>query len=104
MSLILNGYLFNAARWSLKEPHSNHAAEPRRPAPAVPVADHAEGDVGTTQKDDVPRAKEECERIPREKRASHLNGGEVDALPLRGKTPRHAEEKTLGLPTLKHRL
>jgi hydroxymethylglutaryl-CoA reductase (NADPH) len=104
MSLILNGYLFNAARWSLKEPHSNVTSEPLRQAPASPIADPKESAPYDTRKDTKVRSKEECEQLLREKRAAHLNDEELIQLSLRGKIPGHAIEKTLENPALMSRL
>lgn len=109
MSLVLNGYLFNAARWSIKEPDhadaaSRDAAIASAPLPPVPEYDpkmnghateheaangHADG---TIQK----RSKEECEALLAEKKVSELNDEELTELSLRGKIPGYALEKTLG--------
>ena len=104
MSLILNGYLFNAARWSLKEPHPSPSPEPRRPAPVHDVVNQEGGPPKITQQDGIPRSKAECESLLREKRAAHLTDEELIALSLRGKIPGHAIEKTLEDPALMSRL
>ena len=104
MSLILNGYLFNAARWSLKEPQPSPASEPRQQAPVHPVVNHEEGARDTTEQDHMPRSKEECEGLLREKRGAQLTDDELIALSLRGKIPAHAIEKTLEDPALMSRL
>jgi hydroxymethylglutaryl-CoA reductase (NADPH) len=88
LSIVLNGYLFNAARFSIKEPE---AAEPP-PAPA-PVQTPR---VAVEYKDDgVKRTKEEVDTMLKEKKASLLNDEELIALSLRGKIPGYALEKTM---------
>lgn len=104
MSLVLNGYLFNAARWSIKEPKQEEKTivkEVYLPAPApadveddVPVkmngnSHPANGDVNHI------RTKAECEAILKEKKAPTLNDEELIELSLRGKIPGYALEKTL---------
>lgn len=101
LSLILNGYLFNAARWTIKEP--DHPAEPIQriipepePEPPEPGAE-----IGST----IPRrSREECEAMVKEKRAAQLNDEEIIALSLRGKIPGYALEKSMEDPELMSRL
>lgn len=90
LSIILNGYLFNAARWSIKEPEAVPAApkspvvEPKREYPAF-----------DTVQDGSQRSVEECEKMLKEKRAPHMADEELIALSLRGKIPGYALEKTM---------
>lgn len=110
MSLVLNGYLFNAARWSIKEPDNSESASRDgaiKAAPLPPLAEYdpkmninasgpesANGHAvnGAIQK----RSKEECELLLAEKKTSELNDEELTELTLRGKIPGYALEKTLG--------
>ncbi|KAG9527422.1 3-hydroxy-3-methylglutaryl-CoA reductase 2, partial [Aureobasidium melanogenum] len=108
MSLVLNGYLFNAARWSIKEPGHGESTSGEAAPKAAPLPPLAEYDAkmnidaaglenghaanGTIQK----RSKEECELLLAEKRTSELNDEELTELSLRGKIPGYALEKTLG--------
>lgn len=106
LSLILNGYLFNAARWSLKEPQSpvpSPSEVPRvdqvdlvqtpRPKPAKPVL-HASSS----------RSRAECEQLLKDKQAAYLTDEELIDLSLRGKIPGYAIEKTLENPEVMTRL
>ncbi|KAK5001890.1 hypothetical protein LTR28_012109, partial [Elasticomyces elasticus] len=119
MSLVLNGYLFNAARWSIKdaEQHADASDVKQAKTGALSTADRAangqiEGHVGAprdfeTQASDGEliepteaemsrkRTREECETMLKEKRAPHLNDSELVDLSLRGKIPGYALEKTL---------
>nr|POF07674.1 3-hydroxy-3-methylglutaryl-coenzyme a reductase [Quercus suber] len=108
MSLVLNGYLFNAARWSIKEtdparenvatiaePKTNgHAVAPGAPLPedkdSEDRADAATSD-GVSK-----RTREECEEMAKNKQAHLLNDAELVDLALRNKVPGYALEKTLG--------
>lgn len=90
LSIILNGYLFNAARWSIKEPESVPAApkvamvEPKKEYPKVDL-----------NPDTPKRSPEECEAFMKEKRAAYLSDEELIELSLRGKIPGYALEKTM---------
>jgi hydroxymethylglutaryl-CoA reductase (NADPH) len=122
MSLVLNGYLFNAARWSIKEPEheqsvppqpvANISRSPERPrspanghpkAPVLRINDEiAAGAVpGTPIAPVIPgnalrkRTREECESMVKNKQAPYLDDDEVVDLSLRGKIPGYALEKTL---------
>ncbi|KAK4982252.1 3-hydroxy-3-methylglutaryl-coenzyme A (HMG-CoA) reductase isozyme, partial [Elasticomyces elasticus] len=119
MSLVLNGYLFNAARWSIKdaEQHADASDFKQAKTGALSTADRAangqiEGHVGaprdfeTQASDGEPiepaeaemlrkRTREECEMMLKEKRAPHLSDSELVDLSLRGKIPGYALEKTL---------
>ncbi|KAK4552912.1 3-hydroxy-3-methylglutaryl-coenzyme A (HMG-CoA) reductase isozyme [Recurvomyces mirabilis] len=119
MSLVLNGYLFNAARWSIKDPELEQAraqsvsGESVRPTsshgrqtsmngvarpPALAIGDaeavtdgHLDGAAVPGQK----RTVEECEALLKEKKAPFLHDQELIDLSLRGKIPGYALEKTL---------
>lgn len=90
LSVILNGYLFNAARWSLKEPAtiSTFAEE------TVSEPKKVERPIGLKQ-DGSTRTREECEALLKEKRAAILTDDELIDLSLRGKIPGYALEKTM---------
>ncbi|KAK5107309.1 hypothetical protein LTR62_001402 [Meristemomyces frigidus] len=119
MSLVLNGYLFNAARWSIKDPEleqaraqsvsmetqarptSSHGRKASMNGAAVPLA-LLDGEPATITELDVERADpatrrtvEQCEAILKEKKAPLLNDQELTDLSLRGKIPGYALEKTL---------
>ena len=104
MSLILNGYLFNAARWSLKEPHTSNNPQPARHAPAEQPEPLEDGSADAEPKSEKTRSRQECEELLREKKAAQLNDEELVDLALRGKIPGHAIEKTLEAPALMSRL
>ncbi|GAB7363266.1 hypothetical protein MBLNU230_g3548t1 [Neophaeotheca triangularis] len=113
MSLVLNGYLFNAARWSIKEPHDDsetnqeqQTSTQRVPDLDLPQANgHAEkpanGDaVSPMPTDGKPvesrkRSRSECEAFVRDKKAPLLTDSELTDLALRNKIPGYALEKTL---------
>lgn len=88
LSIVLNGYLFNAARSSIKEPEAAASAAPEEvEAPRVQVEYKDDG---------VKRTKEEVEAMVKEKKASLLNDEELIEMALRGKIPSYALEKTMG--------
>ncbi|KAJ5933460.1 hypothetical protein N7454_005789 [Penicillium verhagenii] len=87
LSIILNGYLFNAARWSIKEP------EPA-PAPAEPVAPKVYPKFEPNEQEST-RTAAECELMLKEKRAPMLTDDELISLSLRGKLPGYALEKSM---------
>lgn len=123
MSLVLNGYLFNAARWSVKEPGHGHESESSVAIDATnsnadkstsPIVERIKavnctcgGGAGTRHsienglgdsQDAVSKACRtvaECEEMLKEKRARELNDAELVELSLRGKIPGYALEKTL---------
>lgn len=123
MSLVLNGYLFNAARWSVKEVRipQDSAAEPAEPIQAardnreeppntfVPPREalqlngHVVGP-GAEQVDASLRNAADCERMVREGRSAELNDKELLALTVRGKIPGYALEKTLDNPKIMTKL
>ncbi|RMZ78388.1 hypothetical protein DV738_g3891, partial [Chaetothyriales sp. CBS 135597] len=111
LSVILNGYLFNAARWSLKEPHTPAASPipPQAPrlAPPVEITPPATQAVPRAPVDtEAPsgRTVAECEEMLKARQAAHLNDEELIELSLRGKIPGYAIEKTLEDPSLMTRL
>ncbi|KAI9704949.1 MAG: 3-hydroxy-3-methylglutaryl-coenzyme A (HMG-CoA) reductase isozyme [Candelina mexicana] len=120
MSLILNGYLFNAARWSIKEtptadPASTGGAREASGDRAVAaVIDHRKGerDLGPRQngkvhhvdaaaaapKDvthSVKRSRAICEQMLADKRATELDDSDLVELSLAGKIQGYALEATL---------
>ncbi len=101
MSLILNWFLFNAARWSIKEPQSANRAPPIQAPPRlqhVRKPPQASGDSGSQ------RSRAECEQMLKDKKAPHLTDEELIDLSLRGKIPGYAIEKTLEDEELMSRL
>ena len=120
VSLVLNGYLFNAARWSIKEPratkedsHNGHASEivkhdkPLLGHEKLPAIDtslaHANIhipkpngfiDIEATQVSES-RDPKECEQMVKNRQAAYLNDRELNDLTVRGKIPGYALEKTL---------
>ncbi|BDD64210.1 3-hydroxy-3-methylglutaryl-coenzyme A (HMG-CoA) reductase isozyme [Monascus purpureus] len=89
LSVVLNGYLFNAARWSLKEP-----AAPVVEKQVVSEPPKAPRRVELTQGESG-RTCEECDAILKEKRAAILTDEELIDCSLRGKIPGYALEKSL---------
>lgn len=128
MSLVLNGYLFNAARWTIKDfrksddakaeepppvqiPQALPHAEPLQPAPIRNDNKIDDGQalepniltVETTEKAS-PRDATECRQMLREKRAAELNDSELSNLATQGLIPGYALEKTLENPNIMTRL
>ena len=109
MSLVLNGYLFNAARWSIKDPRSVHEQDGQLP-PAI-THQRVEPEQETYGKGHVTEPKErpqdhlasditvrgplECEQMLSERKAAFLHDVELMELAVRGKIPGYALEKTL---------
>ncbi|CAG8131699.1 unnamed protein product [Penicillium salamii] len=89
LSIILNGYLFNAARWSIKEPEAAATAyvEPVAAPKVYPKFEPNEGESN--------RTAEECEALLKAKRAPILTDEELIDLSLRGKLPGYALEKSM---------
>jgi hydroxymethylglutaryl-CoA reductase (NADPH) len=88
LSIVLNGYLFNAARWSIKEPEA-------APVPLnEPVAPKVYPKFEPNEQESE-RSMAECELMLKEKRAPHLTDEELIALSLKGKLPGYALEKTM---------
>ena len=128
MSLVLNGYLFNAARWSIKEPHQTPhdvviEAAPVEKVVASPIIQPEKvqsADIPPADPDDQIQVREtidldkpeiteqrsvaECEQMLRERKAAFLNDTELGNLTVRGKIPGYALEKTLENPSVMTRL
>lgn len=106
-SLILNGYLFNAARWSIRgseadqtttaiKPATNgHAVPPKVENPEDRVFDEL-SPLDEAPNGSVNRSKEEAEAMVKGGKAALLTDPELVELALRGKIPGYALEKTLG--------
>ena len=120
VSLVLNGYLFNAARWSIKEPRApkedfrndngldlvKHVKPiPRHDKlPAIdtnlPQANSHDSkrndsiDIAATEVSES-RSSAECEQMVKNRQAAYLNDHELNDLTVRGKIPGYALEKTL---------
>jgi hydroxymethylglutaryl-CoA reductase (NADPH) len=98
LSLVLNGYLFNAARWSIKESEDSQTnghpvpltvkVEPEKPLP-MPDLEPSALDGSRI------RTPEEISALLAAKKAPLLNDTELIDLALRGKIPGYALEKTL---------
>jgi hydroxymethylglutaryl-CoA reductase (NADPH) len=125
MSVVLNGYLFNAARWSIKEPlqmpphHAATAAEldqaerfnnplapPQLRLPAIDgeAQDRFQPPTPATTDDEEDvltmtkpegRTQAQLEQMLKEQRAPELTDKELLELSLQGKIPGYALEKTL---------
>lgn len=120
ISLALNGYLFNAARWTIKEPHQqplleNSPALPDEGDLALPgdqsqvtpvissqpitTGHNSEHPIETDHSNQSGRAEArgmaECEQMLRDKKAVHLSDAELSNLAVAGKIPGYALEKTL---------
>lgn len=125
MSLVLNGYLFNAARWSIKDPTHQpsfkaptdkemQVGSPIKTRPEIPhqieqtQSEPAEAEARLAEEDEedalVMKPREsgskrtfaECEAMLKDKKAKHLDDQELIELSLKGKLPGYALEKTLG--------
>lgn len=91
LSIILNGYLFNAARWSIKDPGSPEETSKKEPAKEEPIEYtkvELKGDASS-------RTQEDREKMLKEKKAPSLEDEELIELSLRGKIPGYALEKTM---------
>jgi hydroxymethylglutaryl-CoA reductase (NADPH) len=120
MSLVLNGYLFNAARWTIKEPEQQqqplrqdleaqpHIEQHRSPSPAnghaIAPKLQINGErpltpdgpmTATSPTESRKRTREDCEQMVKNKQAPFLDDSELIDLSLRGKIPGYALEKTL---------
>jgi hydroxymethylglutaryl-CoA reductase (NADPH) len=127
MSLVLNGYLFNAARWSIKDPRIPQ--EPRseaipdqtllkhqhtEPTPIPPVkAVHSsangnmrdpDGNLPEAVKPGSCRTLADCKQMLKEKRAAELTDSELSDLAVSGMIPGYALEKSLEDPAIMTRL
>ena len=124
MSLALNGYLFNAARWSIKDaklPHEGQdqpAVSPRitftRPLHSAPepipatANGHAVEPLKAREElhsdHDTGRTMEECEAMVKNGQAAELTDREVLGLTVKGKIAGYALEKTLDSPKVMTKL
>ena len=102
MSLVLNGYLFNAARWSIKEPRMNH--EVFVPSPPVAPPEPVEPQLEKANLENGIRTQTECEQMVLDGRTAELVDKEILNLAVRGKIPGHALEKSLENPKVMSRL
>ena len=121
LSLVLNGYLFNAARWSIKDLR-NPQETADEVAPGL-AQGRAEPQVRWVADNDRPlndghlieplkeppyegteRTLADCEQMLRDRRAAELKDDELIELSVRGKIPGHALEKTLDNPRLMTKL
>ena len=126
MSLVLNGYLFNAARWSIKDFRTSSNTQTEEPPATIPhLLPHAEPIQAAQISDDPQMADgridnvngyvasteitphrdfDECRQMLREKRAAELNDSELSNLATQGLIPGYALEKTLENPKVMTRL
>ena len=128
VSLVLNGYLFNAARWSIKEPRASkedspdpYVSEAARHSTLPRQEKQLTLDTCLSQtKDHVPKPNEfvdseaaqvpesrdsvQCEQMAKNRQAAYLNDHELNDLTVRGKIPGYALEKTLENPDVMTRL
>ena len=123
ISIALNGYLFNAARWTIKDPRMvNFSADdtnyqPRNAQHAVTQPTIIEPDSPVTnghvlepirESDDslskTDRSQAECEQMVKSGRAAELNDHELLNLTVKGTIPGYALEKTLDSPALMTKL
>ena len=123
MSIVLNGYLFNAARWSIKEPQiiaqpqsitsaesgsaNGNATSPKEEIVLKQVNGFVPNPVETepTENEDAPkRTTAECEQMLKDRQAAFLSDVELTDLAVRGKIPGYALEKTLENPLAMSRL
>ena len=111
MSLVLNGYLFNAARWSIKDIQPSFQHEPhiqprvtqvQDDVPEVKPAEQIEK--STSGEEVTSRTQADCENMLRDRRAAELNDRELIDLAVRGKIPGYALEKTLDNPRVMTKL
>ena len=126
VSIALNGYLFNAARWTIKEPRVSPDGQPEsqvvekvQPETGVEPVQHlqvdanlANGHVAAPEdaaladgaQESEPRDMKQCEQMLKNKQAARLNDKELINLAVRGKIPGYALEKTLEDPSIMTRL
>jgi hydroxymethylglutaryl-CoA reductase (NADPH) len=106
LSLAFNGYLFNAARYSVKEPDTEKSEKTRVVERIVRVnctcggtgqaTATSEGEANEIEEVQSSRTLAECEEMVKAKRAKELNDAELVELAVRKKIPGYALEKTLG--------
>ena len=126
VSIALNGYLFNAARWTIKEPRVSQDGQPEsqtdekvRPETHVEPVQHLQIDTNVANdhvpapedaglvdgaQESGPRDMKECEQMLKNKQAARLKDKELINLAVRGKIPGYALEKTLEDPSIMTRL
>jgi hydroxymethylglutaryl-CoA reductase (NADPH) len=123
VSLALNGYLFNAARWSIKDTRATHEPtfeseikripSPEPQVPAAPSLETANGHAKEPIKNEnlengalsgSERTMQECEEMIKQGRAAELTDKEVLTLSVVGKIPGYALEKTLDNPKVMTKL
>jgi hydroxymethylglutaryl-CoA reductase (NADPH) len=123
MSLALNGYLFNAARWSIKDPRtgdeSTSAQRAVSPPPQSPPSSpkimlngkppengnaKEPADNKANLRLDVERSQEECEQMVKAGDAARLTDRELLGLTVSGKIQSHALEKSLDNPQVMSKL
>lgn len=95
LSLILNGYLFNAARWSIKEPETASVPPPETEQVQQVPEKKVEPKKPIIKADGTERTTEECEQMFKDKNAHLLEDEELIDLSIRGKIPGYALEKTM---------
>lgn len=100
LSVALNGYLFNAARWSLKEPASPDEGKEAQAAPAEEDPAVLERRKQVAEHEGPLRSREECEKLHKEKLTPYLQDEEIIDLAVRGKIPGYALEKTMECPEI----
>ena len=117
ISVVLNGYLFNAARWGIKDPWVSsdliRGERARSKSPAAPLTTHHKTDPAPTNgairqpqenrkspsnSEEGPRSVSECEQMLKAKQAAFLSDRELIEMAIRGKVLFHALEKTLDNP------
>ena len=123
MSLVLNGYLFNAARWSIKDHRTPQEArvEPVSDEPVIQQR-HAEPSQSLTPeggydiindydrefsgvaKAGTARTLADCKQMLKDKRGAELTDRELSDLAVSGMIPGYALEKTLENPAIMTRL
>ena len=114
MSLILNGYLFNAARWTIKEtaqprmvpaagrhvPNGGPVRPQRRVLPATSdneeEIDPHDGEDRTHLEGEISRTREECDAMIAENQTTELSDEELIDCALRASIQGHALERILG--------
>ena len=128
ISVVLNGYLFNAARWSIKEPQvpNEPKSEPKKKEEVIwtKPADHTTAapaesglsltngsakeptEAGSDSSSEEPkdRSPEDIEIMLKQRQAAFLNDKQLTELAVRGKIPGYALEKTLENPLAMTRL
>lgn len=109
MSLVLNGYLFNAARWSIKEPQSSHEQDIDATPGVIQQRDGPDPETlangylaepknrpqDQLASDLTLRGPLECEQMLNDRKAAFLHDVELMDLAVRRKIPGHTLEKTL---------